>query len=101
MEQKVWKKLKFYAVILEDKIGIFTDWQVVNKAICGHSNKQKRFQDYFKALKFIREKLSDEELRAYGIDKKNMAWDKWYFKDYIVGMKDRKDVNTQWKNIKK
>ena len=80
MERGKWKKMKFYAVIREDKIGIFTDWKVVNKAICGHANKQKRFTDYFKALSFIRENLSEGVIKAYGIEEKNMKWNKWYFK---------------------
>lgn len=100
MEQQQWRRIIFYAVVLKDKIGIFTDWQNVNKSF-RRSNRQKCFRNYFKALKFIRDKLSDGEIKAYGIDVKNMKWNKWYFKKYPLGIKDSEEAINQWKNKKK
>lgn len=75
-----WHK-KFYAVITPTAVGVFTKWDVVSKMITGTPNKNKRFHDYFEAVKYLKKNMSDEDQKAFGLLDKLPAFDRIYKRD--------------------
>lgn len=65
-----WIKYKrFYAVITEESVGIFTEWSEAKALSNGVSNRLKGFSGYYQALEFLLSCLTLEEIQSFGLDK--------------------------------
>lgn len=67
---------KYYAVIRDDLIGIFTKWKSAEPYTIGHKCKQKSFPSYRDAMKYIRAGVQPSEHASFSIDRgRNIAYD--------------------------
>lgn len=73
-------KNSFYVFYTNYVIGIYSDLDKALECIGNREYTIQHFQDYYSAMRYLRISLCQEDQLAFGIAKKNMAFDKPYFR---------------------